>query len=138
LHALKYIENYDKFIPKIIILLQPTSPLRKIVTINEAIKIFLDNFNEFDSLIPVYPIKNKIGTIENGIYKPVYPLGTRRQDLKKYYKECGTIYIFKPELIKKGNMFGEKMLPFKIKNPEEAIDIDSLSDLKNAEYLLRK
>ncbi len=121
----------------IVILLQPTSPLRKISTINNAIKIFLDNFETYDSLIPVFPIESKIGKIRKNRYIPNYPLGSRRQDLERLYKECGTIFIFKTAHVGSKNMFGERIMPFVISDYEESIDIDTLDDLKIAEFFMR-
>lgn len=137
-HALTYLENKFDYRPDILVILQPTSPLRTTETINDAIKTFFDNFDIYDSLIPLYPIESKIGTIEKGTYHPHYTLGQRRQEIQKLYKECGTIFIFKPELIENGKNFGEKILPFIINNYEESIDIDTIKDLEKAEYFLRK
>ncbi len=135
-HALKILK--DENLPDVVVLLQPTSPLRKELTIDLACETFCKNIDNFDSLIPLYPIEGKIGTIKNGNYKPCYKLGKRRQDIEKVYRECGTIFIFKSDLIKKGKLFGKKIMPFFIKNYEEAIDIDDIEDLKLAEYFMRK
>ena len=47
----------------VVVLLQPTSPLRKVRTIDMAIKLFLDSYKKYDSLIPLFPIGSKIGKI---------------------------------------------------------------------------
>ena len=136
-HILEYLENKEGYIPKFIILLQPTSPLRTVKTIDSAIEKFCDKFEYYDSLIPLYALDGKIGVIKGEMFIPNYILGSRRQDMEPLYRECGTIFIFKPSFIKRKTMFGEKIYPFIIRNYEESIDIDTLDDLKQAEYFLR-
>ena len=136
-HVLETLEEKENYTPEIIVLLQPTSPLRTVKTINLAIKTFYDNLEGYDSLIPLYPIEGKIGIVKNGNYIPNYILGSRRQDIEPIYRECGTIFIFKLNLIGQDKMFGEKIFPFIIKNYRESIDIDNMEDLKQAEYFMR-
>lgn len=129
-HVIKFIKS------DIIVLLQPTSPLRKVKTIDKAIKLFLDKYEKYDSLIPLYRLDGKVGKIENQRFIPNYKIGSRRQDLDKLYSECGTIYIFKTSIIGKKELFGERIMPFVITDYEESIDIDMIDDLKLAEFFL--
>jgi len=127
------------YVPDIIVLLQPTSPLRTTKTIDLAIKTFINNFDDYDSLFPLYLTEGKFGKInKKGYYVPNYILGARRQDLEKIYSECGTIFIFKPNLVKEKRAFGNRIFPFIIKNYEEAIDIDNISKFREAEYLIKQ
>lgn len=135
-HVLEKLREEENYKPDIIVLLQPTSPLRTVKTIDSAILIFRDKFEYYDSLIPLYPIEGKIGIIRRERYIPNYILGSRRQDIEPIYRECGTIFIFKPDLIKNGEMFGEKILPFVIEKYKESIDIDTTDDLKIAEFFM--
>jgi len=135
-HVLEKLREKENYNPDIIVLLQPTSPLRTVKTIDSAILIFRDKFEYYDSLIPLYLIEGKIGIIMRERYIPNYILGSRRQDIEPIYRECGTIFIFKPDLIKNGEMFGEKILPFVIKKYKESIDIDTTDDLKIAEFFM--
>lgn len=135
-HVLKYLKEKEKYIPEITILLQPTSPLRTLKTINSAIKVFYDNLDDYDSLIPLYQIEGKLGNIHKRCYVPRYTMGSRRQDVEPVYMECGTVFIFKPDLINQNNLFGEKIFPFIIKSYGESIDIDNADDLKQAEYFM--
>jgi CMP-N,N'-diacetyllegionaminic acid synthase len=135
-HVLEKLREKENYNPDIIVLLQPTSPLRTVKTIDSAILIFRDKFEYYDSLIPLYLIEGKIGIIMRERYIPNYILGSRRQDIEPIYRECGTIFIFKPDLIKNGEMFGEKTLPFVIKKYKESIDIDTTDDLKIAEFFM--
>ena len=136
-HSLCFLEEKeDKFFP-IVILLQPTSPLRKSKTIDLAIRSFFKNVEKYDSLVPIHPIEGKTGKINKGYYIPDYILGISRQKLEKTYQECGTVFVFKTNLIKKGKMFGKRIFPFIVKDFKEAIDIDSIGDFKQAEYFFK-
>lgn len=134
-HLLSFLEKKNN-LPEMFVLLQPTSPLRQLKTISLAIKKFENNYNKYDSLIPLYPIEGKIGKIKNGYYNPEYTPGKRRQDLDNTYLECGTIFIFKPSIIKKGKLFGDRIFPFVVEKYEEAIDIDNINDFQIAEYFI--
>ena len=68
-----------------IILLQPTSPFRKIKTFNDI----FDKFNKFnDTVCTIKKVSNpRFGTINNNIYSPVnYKLGDRSKDIKSIYR----------------------------------------------------
>lgn len=136
-HSLDKLKEEKKYTSDIVVILQPTSPLRTTATIDFAIKVFLENFNQYDSLVPLFPIEGKIGKIKNGFYKPSYVLETRRQEIERIYKECGTIFILKTDLIIRGDDFGKKVYPFVIKDYKEALDIDTIDDFKTAECLLK-
>jgi CMP-N,N'-diacetyllegionaminic acid synthase len=135
-HSLQVMEKEKNYKADFVVLLQPTSPLRKLTTVNEAISSFLRVSSKYDSLIPIYHIENKIGTIIKGVYKPFYKPGIRRQELDMIYKECGTVFIFKRSIIKKGGLFGSKIYPFIIRDYKESIDIDSLDDFKKVETFM--
>jgi len=137
-HVLSVLKETENYIPGVVVLLQPTSPLRTVKTIEMAISKFLENYEDYDSLLPIYPIKSKIGTIKKGFFIPNYVLGSQRQNIEQIYKECGTIFIFKTNLIEEGKMFGKRLFPFIIQNYEESIDIDTIDDFKQAEYLESK
>jgi len=123
--------------PDMIVLLQPTSPLRKPWTIDRAIDAFADHFSDYDSLMPLVRLDGKIGYIKEDKYYPSAPEGARRQDIRALYKECGTVFIYKADLIRRGILNGERIFPFIIQNREEAIDIDASEDLAEAELYMR-
>ena len=68
---------------------------------------------------------------------PLGKLGKQRQELEPLYAECGTVYIFKPEVIKKTkSLYGKRIYPLIINNVEETMDIDTKEDLKLVKYFL--
>jgi CMP-N-acetylneuraminic acid synthetase len=126
------------YVPDFVVLLQPTSPLRKAATVRKAIREFVKHRNTYDSLIPVYKIDGKIGKNVNGRYQPLQRLNMQRQEIEPFYKECGTVFIFKPEIIRNGGLYGKRIYPFIVTNSEETIDIDSFDDLNQAEFYFNR
>ncbi len=134
-HAVEQLKTEDK-VPDAILILQATSPLRTVATIDRAVAAFRKNFDSYDSLVPLFRVEGKMGTIRKGIYEPKYVVGaTRRQDMKDLYRECGTVFLVKTNLLQKGKGFGKKMYPFVVTDFKEAIDIDTLADFTLAEQL---
>ena len=105
-HVLDVLER-KKYIPDLIVLLQPTSPLRNSGDIDKAINTFFRN--KGDSVVSVYqmePSSYWSFKIEGGYLKPL--LGRknflkRSQDLSKTYVINGSIYIASPKIIRKYN-----------------------------------
>lgn len=105
------------------ILLQPTSPLRPIGMIDECIAKF--EKSDFSNLATGYYIKN----IEYGTHNNL-----RRQDIKGYFYDDGSIYILPKLLVESGIWCGEK--PFLFENKKQfSFEIDDLIDLKILETL---
>jgi N-acylneuraminate cytidylyltransferase/CMP-N,N'-diacetyllegionaminic acid synthase len=115
--------------PDFIVLLQTTSPLRSVETINKAIRTFIDNSKEYDSLMPVMKSDFKLGQIKENLYIPDNYGEIQRQELKHRFFECGTIFIYKKEMMKKDNIYGKRIYPFLLESKIEALEIDSIEDL---------
>ena len=117
-----------------LILLQPTSPLRKSDDIDEAFNKLLASYA--NSLISVcsnnyHPYKslriNNEGFLE-GIINNEYPFFPR-QELPQTYSANGAIYIIKvKDFIKNNSLITSKTLHFKM-SIESSLDIDSKIDL---------
>ncbi len=136
-HVLNLLKEQN-YLPEIVVLLQPTSPLRTVETIDKSIQIFLKERNKYDSLISLYNIGGKIGKLSQNQYKHLSKPGKQRQQIEPFYKECGTVFIFKPDVIMSGKFYGERIYPFVIKSAREALDIDSYKDLDLARFYLKK
>jgi CMP-N-acetylneuraminic acid synthetase len=137
-HVLKKIDN--KILPTLVVILQPTSPLRKATHIDQAIKKMLQN-KKADSLVSciksphIFNPESLMILQKNGFLKCKKKL-IRRQDKKIFYARNGAaIYITRYPLIKK-QILGNFLIPF-FMNLNESIDIDTIDDLKLAEKLLQ-
>lgn len=140
LHALDYLEkNEESF--DFFILLQPTSPLRTAIDIENAINLFVDN--ECDALISVCEIDHTSMlslTLNDEFLVPNCDeefLNKRRQDLPTYYSPNGAIYITTPQSLRKNKTFiPKKTIPY-VMPKERSVDLDTTFDFKLAEFLLK-
>ena len=112
--AIEHFINQTEYIPEIIILLQPTSPIRPKNSLDYAIKYFQNG--GYDSLLSVCPTHRFFWKIKsNNIINPEYDFENRprRQDLsrnKMNFIENGSLYIFTTQHFNKtGNRLGGKI-----------------------------
>ncbi len=141
LHALEW---YEKEIGKVdgVLLLQPTSPLRRREEILEGIRLFIDN--GFRPVIGVSRAKSHpmwCFQVERNVLKPIVEgrgLNDRSQDLPEAYVVNGSFYLVSPAFLKKErSFFGDEMVPLVIAEPEASIDIDTELDWQYAEVVLK-
>lgn len=140
-HSLNYLEK-KKITADIILLLQPTSPLRTAKDIDKAVEIFVNH--DCESVISVSEIEHSPFwslEIKDNYLKPKFGeeyFNMRRQDLPKLYSPNGAIFISTPQYLKKNKTFySKKTLPY-IMPQERSIDIDTELDFKFAELLLKE
>jgi CMP-N-acetylneuraminic acid synthetase len=143
-HAVTYLENNEGYHPEIVVLLQPTSPLRKSSHIDEAIELLIGT--GADAIVSVEEVPHRynpcsIMTIREGrliaFFESEQTEIFRRQDKPKVYARNGAaVYAVRHEtLMQHNSLFGEDCRPL-IMKPEESVDIDTLYDVRMAESLL--
>lgn len=136
IHTIEAIEEkYD-----LIILLQPTSPLRNSFDIDNALEL-LEN-KHAGALVSMVEIRHPVewtARISGDLHIPelvtTLSKNTRRQDFEKRYELNGAIYISKLDLFIKQNSFISNHTIAYIMPPERSIDIDDKLDFDFAEYL---
>jgi N-acylneuraminate cytidylyltransferase len=109
----------------IVVLLQATSPIRRLGLIDECIKEFKDN--DYDSLATGF-ICDYIEYGKNQL---------RRQDIKGFFYDDGNVYVINADLIRKGDRYGKK-IGKKIISRWENIEVDDEFDFWMAEQVLQK
>lgn len=125
-----------------VVLLQPTSPLRTEVHIDEAIQHVFEK--QADALISICetdhsPLWSNLlpndGSLENFISDKIK--NTRSQDLPVYYRLNGAIYICETvSLLKEQSFFISKNINSYIMDRQSSIDIDTALDLNLARILI--
>ena len=136
LHALDYYKNFDY-----VILLQPTSPLRTSLNIDEAFNQMVDK--KLPSCVSltltksnpylIFSLSNdeKISSIT--IHKNKH---NRRQDFPDFFKLNGAIYISEINWLKKNKTFITNDTFGYIMDPIQSHDIDTLDDFLQAEKII--
>ena len=138
-HALKWLENKESYKPDVVVQLRPTSPIRPVDCVDNAIKILLDH-NDADCVRGVVPAgqnPHKMWRIsyENEPMAPLLqvdgikePYNAPRQILPPIYWQTGHIDAIRTStILQKNSMTGERVYPLII-DPRFTVDIDNLSD----------
>ncbi len=127
------------FRPDVLVLLQPTSPLRDKDHIDRAVELFLEKKPE--AVISVKEASEKpfwmMEIDKDGFLKHLFKERfTRRQDMPSVYIPNGAIYIYDVKtLLKNKDLFPERTIPF-IMDRISSIDIDDHTDLRIAEIFI--
>ena len=135
-HFLK--NNYKSF--EYIMILQPTSPLRKIIDIRKSYFNFIKS--NADTLVSVYRVDDhhpsRMYEIKKQLLKPLDAknYSKRRQDLSEIYHRNGAIYLFKNSNLKENSIYGKKIIPY-IMPINRSLNIDNKIDFELAKILLK-
>lgn len=135
-HTIDNLKKYDY-----IVLLQPTSPLRNYKHVDEAIELLEEK--KAEAIVSVCemdhsPLWSNIlpedGNMSNFLRDEV--LNKRSQDLEKYYRLNGAIYICKTEkfLENKGFFLKDNLFAY-VMNKKSSVDIDEKIDFVIAQVL---
>ena len=143
IHTINFLRKNLKYIPDAIVYLQPTSPLRETIDINNCCKLYKKY--KPDSLVSIVKLHHNLNPEEiykkKGIYKLIKLNKKKsvpfRQAKKNYYGKNGAaIFISNVKKINKfvdgGNLIGYEM------NKLKSIDIDELDDFKLAEVIQKR
>lgn len=128
---------------EILVLLQPTSPLRSTRNITEALEEFAKK--KAKTVVSVTPCEhsplwtNKLH--EDGSMRDFlsHQALQRSQDLGRYYRLNGAVYVFDivDFLNKKAIRYTDETFPYVMDN-YSSIDIDSVFDFELAEFFIKK
>lgn len=138
LHALDHIEQNIGHVDRVVGL-QATNPLRESSDIENAITKFqrtnadsLFTGSDIGNLFTWKKINKKLHSLNYN-----YKKRPRRQDFPKQYVENGSIYVLKPEILRKfKNRLGGK-IEISLMDNWKSFDIDTLDDFKFCETLMK-
>lgn len=146
-HALQFLRDGEGYVPDILVLLQPTAPLRRASHIDAAVGVMIErNAESVVSLAPIPTHFNPhwaLSVDETGVMKPTLPGGgptvyPRRQALPPAYYRNGAIYACRSRLVsEQGTLYGDAPLAY-IMPAELSINIDSAEELRAAEAHIRR
>jgi CMP-N-acetylneuraminic acid synthetase len=125
----------------ILVLLQPTSPLRRAEHIDACVD-WLQRVRG-DSVVSVVEVPHQFNPtsvmrFDDGLLRPFLdtPAETRRQDKPRLYARNGpAVLAVHARVIESGSLYGNESWPL-IMKPEESLDIDTPWDLRLAESII--
>ncbi len=141
-HAINFYETKGVKVDKIV-LLQPTSPFRKFIHLQESLQLYSPEIDMVVSVKeteanPYYVLyqENNQGYLEKFVKDANF---TRRQDLPKVYQYNGAIYTINAASFKKYNKLSlfEKLIKYEM-DKLSSIDLDTPLDWAFAEFLIEK
>jgi YrbI family 3-deoxy-D-manno-octulosonate 8-phosphate phosphatase len=149
-HMLRWLRDREDWTPDLVVQLRPTSPIRPIGIVDEAVALLWSD-SRATSVRAVVPApanpykmwridENQPGVdpyMRNLLDVPgiAEPYNSPRQSLPSTWWQVGTIDVVRSSVIEKNSMTGDHVLPLKI-DSDFAVDIDSAADLKRAESAL--
>jgi CMP-N-acetylneuraminic acid synthetase len=143
--ALTWLLDNEGYEPDIVVQLRPTSPLRRVIHIDQAVYRLLEQPAADAVRTVCVPFQNpfkmwRIG--QDGFMRPLLdmnfkePYNMPRQELPEVFWQTGYVdAAWADTILSKKSMTGDRILPLVI-DPSEWIDIDSPDDWRRAERLL--
>lgn len=137
LHALSFYEgigrNYES-----ILLLQPTSPLRTVEQVNEAISMYRNDIDMVVSVSKSHAPAVLCEDNDEGFIEPVFnkkALG--RQNLPTFYEFNGAIYVINVKALKEKSLSGFTKRVKYVMPKESSVDIDDIYDFMMIETMIK-
>jgi CMP-N-acetylneuraminic acid synthetase len=139
-HALEALQT-ESFSADIVVLLQPTSPLRRGEHIDAAVT-WLERAGG-DSVVSVVEVPHQFNPtsvmrIDGGLLTGFLdgPAVTRRQDKPRVYARNGpAVLAVKASVLREGSLYGTRVWPL-VMSPEDSLDIDTPWDVRLVECVL--
>ncbi len=135
-NVISQLRTKEKYDPDMVVLLQPTSPIRQEGRIDQAIRLYISKGADMvvsveeRSLEPRWILKEEsnrqLGFMQKNDFSRV-----REQDQKKYYELNGSITMYSTELMMSTEkyVFGKKTYPL-VMSKIESFQLDTQEDLK--------
>ncbi len=124
----------------VLVLLQPTSPLRRAEHLDEAVELLLQS--GADSVVSVVEVPHRfrpgsLMALEDGRLVPLRPSPARRQDKQPALARNGPAVLALRIERMGDDLYGGDCRPY-LMRPEDSIDVDEPFDLELAEFLLAR
>lgn len=137
LHAISYYENLGRHYDKIL-LLQPTSPLRTISQVNEALSMYRDNIDMVVSVTQSHAPSVLCNENQDGFVELVFNKNAvGRQAVPEFYEFNGAIYVINVKALKEKGLGNFTKRVKYVMPKESSIDIDDIYDFMLTESILQ-
>jgi CMP-N,N'-diacetyllegionaminic acid synthase len=137
LHAINFYEKKGKIYDKLL-LLQPTSPLRKAEDVNGAMELYRDDIDMVVSVTKSHAPAVLCNDNLEGFVESVYnKKACGRQALPTYYEFNGAIYVINIKALKDKGLGGfDKRVKY-VMPRESSVDIDDIYDFMLIESIIK-
>ncbi len=140
LHALDQVEKSSGNKVELVVFLQATSPLREVADIDGAVRKLrndgADSLFSSSKLEDFFIWEQRPEGLNSLNFD--FKKRTRRQNVKPQYVENGSIYVFKPEILRKyNNRLGGKIVLYPMSR-WKSYEVDSYEDLELCKYYMEK
>ena len=143
-HAVEWLSLHEEYSPDVVVVLQPTAPLREATDIVECVRILADS--GADSVVSVAEVPRHFhptwqtvvddGRLVQFDCTPLKTVATQRQVLAPTYYRNGAVYALWLRTLQESNsLYGDVVAAY-VMPAERSINIDSPADLILAEKLL--
>jgi CMP-N,N'-diacetyllegionaminic acid synthase len=142
-YTLKRLKEESNYVADILVILQPTSPLRIVSDIDKSIDLFIKK--NADSVISLCKTENpverlrkvtKLGKIEN--YNQGRFIIKNRADYEDVFYPNGAVFVIKPKLLfEKSTYYSNNSYAYLMPR-ERSIDIDTQFDFDMAEFIVQR
>lgn len=143
-HTLEWFKDMGAFFD-IVVLLEPTSPLRKKTDIDDAVRLFLQKATYYDSLVSVGEVHMEKPHIQKSIQNNLVTPFINSKEIKYYQRQqipvtyfpYGVIYLSKTHsLIESQSFYQEKTMAYYIERWQN-YEIDDIFDFLCVEAILK-
>ncbi len=141
IHAVKWLEEHQSYLPDYVLLLQPTSPLRIPEDIDAAVALAIEK--DADAVVSVclspahpYLMRRIEGDGRLTEFMPRPSGYIRRQTLPPVYVENGAIYLVRRDVLLRDRSWYSEHTYAHVMPQERSVDVDTLWDLKLAALML--
>lgn len=148
-HVLSWLKENEGYVPDVVVQLRPTSPVRPITCVDDAVNLLLSH-PEADSVRGVVeadqcPYKMWLIDSTSGTMSPLLGVegipeayNAPRQKLPKAYWQIGHIDTIRPRaIVEQNSMSGKVIMPL-IMDPRFTVDLDNLRDWHQGEQLVKE
>ena len=136
LHVMDHLRDVEGYEPDLVVFLQATSPLRRPEDVQAAIETL--EREGADSLFSACPAHGFVWRLHEGQLRPMtydYHSRPRRQDIGEDLVENGSIYAFRPRILREhNNRLGGKVAVYRM-DPLDSFQIDEPGDFERMERL---
>lgn len=120
----------------ILVILEPTSPLRSSSDIDEAVNVYRQE--DVDTVISVERVNSLEWTLnEDKSPIPIHEERLNRQEMKPIFKENGAIFVTDPDVVTEETTIGEDVALYEM-DSMSSVDVNTFWEMKLADLLLRQ